>query len=91
MLNIKKHINMKMQIDMNKLNEAIEAAFNLGKMYASDELASIGMEVPRAGGNAWDVWIENKGGHTLYAGDAKRQIMTELVMSGELGDALQFD
>ena len=81
---------MKISIDIHKLNEAIEAAFQLGKIYAADELASIGMEPPR-GVQAWDAWIENKGGYTLHSGDAKREIMTELVMSGELGDALQFD
>jgi hypothetical protein len=86
---------MKISVDINKLNEAIEAAFNLGKIYAADEIASTGTKTPPIISGEplrkWDAWIESKGGHTLHSGDAKREIMTELVMSGELGDALQFD
>lgn len=88
---------MKISVDINKLNEAIEAAFKLGKIYAADEIASTGVKTPPIIPNdpmwldKWNDWVEHKGGHGLYAGDAKREIMTELVMSGELGDALQFD
>lgn len=86
---------MKIQVDIHKLNEAIEAAFKLGKIYAADEVASTGAKMPPiiAGSplREWDAWIENRGGHTLHSGEAKREIMMELVMNGELGDAFQFD
>jgi hypothetical protein len=88
---------MKISIDIAKLNAAIEAAFTLGKMYAADEFASTGIKTPPIANNdpmfhdKWNDWVENNGGHGLHSGDAKREIMTELVMSGDLGDALQFD
>jgi len=86
---------MKIQVDIHKLNDAIEAAFQLGKVYAADEMASTGTKTPPIIAGAplreWDAWIENHGGIALHSGDAKREIMTELVMAGELGDAFQFD
>jgi len=88
---------MKIQVDIHKLNDAIEAAFNMGKLYAADEMATTGIKTPIIPHNdpmwldRWNDWIESKGGHGLHAGEAKREIMTELVMAGELGDAFQFD
>jgi len=86
---------MKIQVDIHKLNEAIEAAFNLGKVYAADEMASTGTKTPPIIAGAplreWDAWIESHGGITLHSGDAKREIMTELVMAGEMGDAFKFE
>lgn len=88
---------MLIQVDIHKLNDAIEAAFNMGKLYAADEIATTGMKTPPILPNdpmwldKWNSWIESKGGHGLHSGEAKREIMMELVMNGELGDAFQFD
>lgn len=96
MSNTKQH-TMKIEIDIHKLNDAIEAAFKLGKIYAADEIASTGVKTPNVvnsdemWSDKWNDWIERKGGHGLHSGEAKKDIMTELVMSGELGAALKFD
>lgn len=91
---------MKISIDIDKLNDAIERAFQLGKIYATDELATCregvfkNARIPQYNDMSDDEWnaaLESLGGYALHSGDAKREIMMEVLVSGELGDALQFD
>lgn len=77
-------------ITQESLMEAIQAAFDLGKTYAGDELESCGIETPAGrfkGGHSrherqaiWEAWIEARGGTNLHSGDAKTDIVMAAVM-----------
>jgi hypothetical protein len=84
---------MNVTITTEALMEAVQAAFELGKYYAADELDSCGIKTPfvkfKAGQTAdqreviWESWIESRGGLNLHSGDAK----TDIVMAAVLKSA----
>ena len=71
--------NIKVTLTPSELSDIIDLAFDLGKIYASDELESTGAKVfPRRGGEGlkgWDEYIEENGGVCLNSGDAKLDIL----------------
>jgi hypothetical protein len=84
---------MNVTITTEALMEAVQAAFELGKYYAADELDSCGIDTPikkfKGGQSAhereglWLSWIESRGGLNLHSGDAK----TDIVMAAVLKSA----
>jgi hypothetical protein len=83
---------MNVTITTEALMEAVQAAFELGKYYAADELDSCGIDTPLRkakdlSGNkfevAWETWVESRGGLNLHSGDAK----TDIVMAAVLKSA----
>lgn len=75
-----------------ELGDIIDNAFNLGKVYAADELSSAGYEVPtnHKGGflgthaflQEWNKHIEKQGGDALNSGDAKLDILFDACTNG---------
>lgn len=80
---------MNVTITTEALMEAVQAAFELGKYYAADELESCGVETPLRKSKglkddvAWETWVETRGGLNLHSGDAK----TDIVMAAVLKSA----
>jgi len=63
-----------------QITDLVEDAFNLGKLYAADELESCGAVVPRivAGEDPlknWQPFLESRGGVSLHSGDAKTDLI----------------
>jgi len=86
----------KVTLTPSELSDIIDQAFALGKIYAIDEINSTDMEVPSPRNVSWDaynIWIENRGGHTLNSGDAKLDILWEafaLAMKESLKDVIDY-
>lgn len=84
---------MNVTITTEALMQAVQAAFELGKTYAADELDSCGIDTPATkfkGGQSadereviWESWVESRGGLNLHSGDAK----TDIVMAAVLKSA----
>ena len=72
-----------------QLADLIDKAFNLGKVYATDELnttaikattVSLPTSIPVWKSEAeWTEFIESNGGHTLYSGLAKEELLYNAV------------
>ncbi len=70
-----------------QLADIIDKAFNMGKVYATDELNSTAIEVivedkgiPVWKSEAeWNEFIESNGGHTLHSGRAKEELLYNAV------------
>ena len=84
-----------------QIGDMIDEAFNLGKIYAADELQSAGYStVPtrKAGGVledeafrlTWNQHIQERGGNTLNSGDAKLDILFDAVVRHMREDLKQF-
>lgn len=63
-----------------QITDLVEDAFNLGKLYAADELESCGSIVPRIvrGDDPlenWQPFLESRGGVSLHSGDAKTDLV----------------
>lgn len=95
--------NIKVTLTPTELGDIINRAFNLGKVYAADELQSVGFDSPSAKGgglhatqaflDTWGKWIEQNGGNSLNSGDAKLDILWEscaMKMREELKDAIAY-
>jgi hypothetical protein len=85
-----------------QLADLIDEAFNLGKVYATDELNSTAIEIivedkgiPVWKSEAeWNEFIESNGGHTLHSGEAKLDLLFELlkpVLRDQFGQIVCFD
>ncbi len=88
---------MQIKITTEALMEAVQAAFDLGKTYAADELDSCGIDTPakkfkgRQSADEreviWQSWIESRGGLNLHSGDAKTDIvMAAVIKSAKFED-----
>jgi hypothetical protein len=85
-----------------QLADLIDEAFNLGKVYATDELnstatwdssKSTGIPVWKSEAE-WNEFIESNGGHTLHSGEAKLDLLFELlkpVLRDQFGQIVCFD
>jgi hypothetical protein len=69
-----------------QLTDLVDRAFELGKVYACDELDTCGINTPlrlfKSGqnfDNHFGRWIEAKGGYTLHSGEAKQDIILDVV------------
>ena len=63
-----------------QITDLVEDAFNLGKVYAADELVSCGSVVPHivAGEDPlknWQPFLDLRGGVALHSGDAKTDLI----------------
>jgi len=63
-----------------QITDLVEDAFNLGKVYAADEIESCGSVVPRivAGEDPlknWQQFLDSRGGVALHSGDAKTDLI----------------
>ena len=72
---------MRYELTPEQITNLVEDAFNLGKIYAADELESCGSVVPRiiSGEDPlqnWQPFLDGRGGVALHSGDAK----TDLIM-----------
>lgn len=82
-----------------QLADLIDEAFNLGKVYATDELNTTALDattmIPVWKSEAqWTEFIESNGGHTLHSGDAKLEMLFELlkpVLRDQFGQIVCFD
>jgi hypothetical protein len=97
MTNNKTFITMtKVTLTPAELSDIIDQAFALGKIYAIDEINSTDMEVPsprNVSADAFNTWIENRGGHSLNSGDAKLDILWEacaMSMKESLKDVIDY-
>ncbi len=88
----------KVSLTPAELSDIIDKAFDLGKTYATDELASIAPisteKVPSCVRNwEWNEFIESNGGVLLNSGDAKLDILWEscaMVMRESLKDVISY-
>ncbi len=63
-----------------QITDLVEDAFNLGKVYAADELESCGAVVPRIVPGEdplknWQPFLDSRGGVALHGGDAKTDLI----------------
>lgn len=88
----------KVTLTPSELSDLIDRAFDLGKSYATDEIASIApistQKVPLCVGTGeWEEFIESNGGVLLNSGDAKLDILWEscaMVMRESLKDVISY-
>ena len=70
----------KVTLTPDELSEVIDKAFSLGKVYATDELQSAGLNTPPVSPRdqeSWNHWIELNHGNALNSGEAKMDILYE--------------
>ena len=87
--------NIKVTLTPTELGDIIDRAFNLGKMYAADELETTDeLDLPAImEPKDWDDWVQSHGGQTLNSGAAKHDILWEAVvmtLREALKDAIEY-
>ena len=78
-----------------QLADLIDEAFNLGKVYATDELNSMMPRIPVWKSEAeWNLFLEVNGCHSLHSGEAKLDLLFELLkpaLRDQFGQIVCFD
>ena len=85
-----------LKITTEQLSDIIDAAFEVGKAYAIDELSSCRpmstADVHVVAEDKWSEFIERNGGQTLHSGHAKKDIVVKYLFNNILkNEDIDFD
>ena len=85
-----------LKITTEQLSDIIDAAFEVGKAYAIDELSSCRpmstADVHVVAEDKWSEFIESNGGQTLHSGHAKKDIVVRYLFNNILkNEDIDFD